>query len=430
LKLAVPPARLRASTTLFSNQVSPLDDSLLDATRSAFVTVEGLPGRVGVYNKSQLMAVRFLPAACLGAVRPNHGLDPEALVENLRQHLSALRRHKLPLRALSGGESFRWVHGDADGLPGLVVDDYGAMVVVQSGAHAGELLLPHVVRALEPLCGNRPLFERSSGQSRAMAGLPERTRALRGVVPDEVEASFAGLRLRFAPARAQKTGLFLDQSFNLALFGRLLRMANLPNEGEAPNEGAAPPWESLLDVCCYAGAWAATAAAAGLTRFTLIDQDAVALARAAENVVRNGSGAPPTVETLHGDMFERLSVLAREGRSFDVVVADPPAFAKTKKHVPEARRAYARLLKLSAKLVRPGGLLVACSCSRNMPEEEFVELAGGQLGAGPDGEGFDLVLRGSQAPDHTVPAGDALSLYLKCHFYRRRESRAGSGSAP
>lgn len=405
VKLTVPVARLRGSATIFSNQVVPLDDGLLDAGRCAFVHVDGLPGRVGVYSKTQLMAVRLLPA----------GLDPSDFAGSLRTHLEDLRRLKLRLRSVSGSGAFRWVHGDADGLPGIVVDDYGDLVVIQSSAHAGDTLLPLVVEALLPLVEGRPVFERSSGQTRAAAGLPERTRTLQGTVPAEVEASFAGLRLRFAPLKAQKTGLFLDQGHNLGLFDALVRSL-------APSNG------SLLDVCCYAGAWSAAGARAGLSSFLLVDQDATALARAKENVLRNRSAnsllaarndvdAAASVDTRHGDMFEILSLLGREGRSFDVVVADPPAFAKSKKHVPEARRAYARMVKLAARLVSPGGLLVVCSCSRNLEESEFLEIVGTQLSQ--TSEAWTLVLRGSQAPDHTVPAGENLSHYLKCAFFAK-----------
>ncbi|MCA2962266.1 MAG: methyltransferase, partial [Silvanigrellales bacterium] len=231
-----------------------------------------------------------------------------------------------------------------------------------------------------------------------------------GNVPAEVEASFAGLCLRFAPLKAQKTGLFLDQAHNLALFDGLVRTL-VPANG------------TLLDICCYAGAWSAAGARAGLASFTLVDQDATALARAAENVVRNQAtarhapGETCQVETRHGDMFELLSLLGKEGKSFDVVVADPPAFAKAKKHVPEARRAYARMVKLASRLVRPGGLLVVCSCSRNLEESEFLDIVGTQLASTP--EGWTLVLRGAQAPDHTVPAGETLAHYLKCAFYAK-----------
>lgn len=394
VKLTLPVAKLRGSATLFSNQVVPLDDALLDAGRTAFVQVEGLPGRVGVYAKTQLMAVRLLPA----------GFDAANLADSVRAHLSELRIKKTRLKVFTNSEAFRWVHGDADGLPGIVVDDYGALVVLQSSAHAGDTLLPVVTEALLPLVEGRPVFERSSGQTRQAAGLPERTRPLQGSVPTEVEAVCAGLRLKFAPLKAQKTGLFLDQSHNLMLFQSLAR-AVLPAKG------------SLLDVCCYAGAWSAAGASAGLASFTLVDQDASALARAKQNVLQNAESPleEACVDCRHGDMFELLSVLGKEGKLFDVVVADPPAFAKSKKHVPEARRAYARMVRLAARLVRPGGMLVVCSCSRNLEETEFLELVGAQLQSSP--ETWSLALRGAQAPDHTVPAGENLAQYLKCAFY-------------
>jgi len=415
LSLLVPASRVRGQATLFSNQVSHLEDAVLDASRCAFVRVDSLAGSLGVYCKNELRAVRLLPTAfTTGTENPTR----ETLVAALAAHLDkthARKRHLVPAGAL------RWVHGEADGLPGLVIDHYGSLVVVQSSAAAGEFLLPFVVEALTRTAhaASTPVLERSSGQTRALAGLPERTRVLQGDVPEKVLAAFGDLALEFTPRRAQKTGLFLDQRTNLSLFATLLGSTR---------------YESLLDICCYAGAWSAQAAHAGLTRFTLVDQDKEALARAEQNVRHNAraatavesappSDAPLSIEPRHGDLFEALSVLAREGKTFDVVVGDPPAFAKSKKHIPEARRAYARLAKLAAKLVRPGGLYIACSCSRNMEEAEFLATVEAQLVADPTAR-WDLVLRGSQAADHTVPAGDTLSAYLKCVFYRRREEGA------
>lgn len=419
LSLLVPASRVRGQATLFSNQVSHLEDAVLDASRCAFVRVESFAGSLGVYCKNELRAVRLLPT---GFTSGTENPTRESLVAALTAHLDKTHARK---RQLVPAGALRWIHGEADGLPGLVIDHYGSLVVVQSSAAAGEFLLPFVVEALaRTQCGETtPVLERSSGQTRALAGLPERTRVLQGNVPEKVLAEFGDLGLEFTPRRAQKTGLFLDQRTNLALFATLLGAAR---------------YESLLDVCCYAGAWSAQASRAGLTRFTLVDQDKEALARAEQNVRHNARAAtsattssaavPPSdallsIEPRHGDLFEALSVLAREGKTFDVVVGDPPAFAKSKKHIPEARRAYARLAKLAAKLVRPGGLYIACSCSRNMEEAEFLATVEAQLTADSSAQ-WDLVLRGSQAADHTVPAGDTLSAYLKCAFYRRREEGA------
>jgi 23S rRNA (cytosine1962-C5)-methyltransferase len=178
----------------------------------------------------------------------------------------------------------------------------------------------------------------------------------------------------------------------------------------------------MLDLCSYAGAWSCAAAQAGVVDFTAVDQDKDALELCEQNIKNNvtGSASSPNIQLLHGDLFEILSKLNREEKSFDVVVADPPAFTKSSKHVPEARRAYQRLAKLSSRLVSPNGLLVACSCSRHIGEEDFYEIVSSALIA----DDWVYLGRGRQSPDHTVLATDKHSLYLKALFFVRRSSLA------
>jgi 23S rRNA (cytosine1962-C5)-methyltransferase len=390
---------------LYSNQIRHVTSEQLGEERCAFVRVEkgGIPG---IYAKEQLSAVRFLPKEWAPFFQDKF-ISESQLVALISDTLHALRQRKT-IMVTDPDEALRWVHGDADGLPGIVVDDYGPVVVIQSGSTAGDFLFPLVVSALSAIT-TQPLFERSSGQVRAIEKLPERTRWLRtpptGEALEQVQTFLAGTTLHFRPLRCQKTGLFLDQRENLLLLKKFL------SKGTAKN---------MLDLCSYAGAWSCAAAQCGVREFTAVDQDKDALQLCEMNIGKNtkSENPSPSIELLHGDLFELLSKLNREKKSYDVVVADPPAFTKSAKHVPEARRAYQRLAKMSSRLVASGGLLVACSCSRHIGEEEFYEIVSGAL----DHDDWIYLGRGRQSPDHTVLATDKHSLYLKALFFARRSA--------
>ena len=304
--------------------------------------------------------------------------------------------------------TFRISHGDVDGACGIVIDEYDAVCVVQSHSPTADFILKIIESSLSEIF-NKRVFERSTGQTRRMAGLSERTRWVTIPAPQtgfETSTRFAGLTLSFALNKAQKTGLFLDQRENLLGIRKYIaRVA------------------SVLDICCYAGAWSATAAAMGANLFTCIDQDAAALDCAKSNIEKNfQSRTPgitetqaelvPTIHSVHGDLFESLGVLKKQNQTFDLVVADPPAFAKTQKQSFEARKAYMRLAKLSASVTSQSGVLVLCSCTRYVSEEEFLRCVFSQL---PD---WVLIFRGQQSPDHTVTAQGGE--YLKCFAFQRK----------
>jgi 23S rRNA (cytosine1962-C5)-methyltransferase len=406
LALSVSRQDLRGIPWIFSNQVRHLDDADLNEVRAALVRIAEL-GRVGIYSKASLISVRLLPESFAKDVQGRTEITEENLTEICAKHLIKMRQQKESVFPFVPSEAFRWLHGDADGTPGIVADDYGDFVTLQSSSSAGEFLLPFIIDALLGL-DNRPLLERSSGQTRKMEGLPERTRWIRSKV-DEVCANVARLKLRFEPLRAQKTGLFLDQRNNLEFLSQycLQRKTKI---------------SSMLDICSYAGAWSSAGALGGISHFTLIDADSQALKQASINIKENSgaTGIQPsgvTIEPRHGDLFEEISKLRNENRTFDIVVADPPAFAKTKKHLHEATLAYSRLAKNAARLVSEDGLLVLCSCSKHMDAETFWTTATRALGAS-----WILIHRGGQSPDHTISTTPASSEYLKCLFFQKRNS--------
>jgi 23S rRNA (cytosine1962-C5)-methyltransferase len=404
LKLSVDAQQLRGLPWIFSNQVHHLEDPALSPERTALVHIPLLDG-FGIYTKTDLIAVRLLPRFLTEVLKNKSAVEEAVFAQALAQHISLLRTAKTRIFPFARNQCFRVAHGDADSLPGIVIDDYGTFSTIQSSCAAGDFLLPSVVSALAQM-NEQPLLERSSGQARAMAGLPERTRWIRGKI-DKANVSFAGLKLQFDPLRAQKTGLFLDQRKNLEFLSEFLSHENVKAS-------------SFLDICSYAGAWSSAGATAGLSSFTLIDADAQALAMARENIIQNSPdaqalGKVPTIETRHGDLFEELSKLKSQSRTWDVVVADPPAFAKSKKHLPEATKAYARLIKLAARATAPNGVLILCSCSKNMEAHLFWELCLKNLGSE-----WILLRRGEQSPDHTIGTTQASSEYLKCYFFQKR----------
>lgn len=400
LFLSVSRQELKGIPWIFSNQVKHLDDSLLDDVRCAIVHIPEIDS-VGVYSKSSLISVRLLPRSFAASLISTEKLSRDNFAELVFQHIVAVRQQKSKIFPFAKTESFRWIHGDADGVPGIVADDYGEFVTLQSSSEAGELMLPFVIAALKKF-DSRPIFERSSGQTRIKSGLPERTRWIRGLV-EQPSVTYAGIKMTFDAIRAQKTGLFLDQRFNLEFLKTFC--------SHASNTAA-----SMLDICSYAGAWSAAASLGGVRKFTFIDADIQALNLAPINVSLNAPKDECFFETRHGDLFEELTKLKNESRTFDIVIADPPAFAKTKKHLPEATKAYSRLTKSAARLVKDGGLLAICSCSKNMDADTFWHTATRALD-----NSWILVHRGEQSSDHTIGTTQASTEYLKCLFFQKRD---------
>jgi 23S rRNA (cytosine1962-C5)-methyltransferase len=406
--------RIEHQQCLFSNQVAHVAPELMSSEGCSFSRCGVFrKGQLGVYTRTALQAFRPLHPSFIKVTSHAHFLEvAKKVLDDLWVEKQA--------RLASPSQSFRWTHGEADGFPGLVADVYGSLIVVQSSSQSGDFLLPFFVDAIKASRPSLALFERSSGQTRQMMKLPERTRVLVEPVPEEHTCEFVGSQFVFRPRNAQKTGLFLDQASNLVKVSRLIEHSqNTPT-----------PLRSVLDICSYMGAWSVFAARSGCDQFTLIDQDKNALFYAEQNIQKviaaqskSDTRQQLEIKLEHGDLFEKLSALKKDGAQFDVVVADPPAFAKSKANIPEATRAYQRLFRLASQRVRANGLLVLCSCSRNLTEESFTDLISTALAdSGP----WVVLESGHQSPDHTVLVGDTQSHYLKCVFLKRLAGSADS----
>ncbi len=245
----------------------------------------------------------------------------------------------------------RLVHAEADRLPGLVVDRYGDLAVVQANTAFADRLLPEITAALLAL-PLQAVITRNNSAARLHEGLPQDTEGVaEGAAAREAVVIEGGVVFPVDLLGGQKTGFFFDQRPNRD------RVAALA-------DGA-----RVLDVFCHTGAFGLRAAASGASAVTLVDSSAPALERAQLAAERNGLAA--RTATLRGDAFETMAELAAAGQRYDIVVCDPPAFAKSRKDAEAGLRAYHKMARLAAPLVAPGGFLLVASCSHHASVEAF-----------------------------------------------------------
>jgi 23S rRNA (cytosine1962-C5)-methyltransferase len=333
----------------------------------------------GYANPASLICVRLLDRAA-------GDIDSAAwFVERLER--CARRR----AQALPGRRSLRLVHGEGDGLPGLVIDRYDDVLVVQLGTLGMQVRKEALGAALLEVFAPRGVVLRSEGPARALEGLAEEVGPWLGDPPAEVDIEENGVRFRVGVLDGQKTGHFFDQADNRAWAG--VRCAGL----------------DVLDVYANSGGWGLAALRNGARSVLAVDRSAHCVDAISVNAGLNGVGEQ--VEVCREDGKQALVRLFTEGRRFGAVVLDPPAFAKARKAAGAALRGYHDINALGLSLLQPGGWLFSSSCSWHVQEERFVEAIA--AAARKVGREVRVVRRGEQAPDHPVLPAVPETRYLK-----------------
>ena len=353
------------------------------------VRVEDAEGRFlawGAYSSSSMIRVRawsFIESERIAPV----------FFEKRIQAAVALRA-RLPINS----SGLRLVHGEADGLPGLIVDRYGDTLCAQFGSAGVERWKQTLADALLNATGLKRLYERSDASVRGLEGLPAQTGWLRRPDGDDGHTDITitehDWRLTLDVAEGHKTGFYLDQRDNRAHFASWVRQLGL---------------QRVLNCYCYTGGFTVAALAGGAAHVTSVDSSAPAIARVQANVALNGFDAARSVG-LDADVNQFLRDCLKAGRRFDAIVLDPPKFAPTAAHAERAARAYKDINRLAFMLLDPGGLLLTFSCSGGIGPELFHKIvAGAAIDAGVDGA---ILQRLEGACDHPTtmlfPEGEYL----------------------
>ncbi len=334
----------------------------------------------GIWNPRSQIPVRLL-------TRADEPVDRAFLGRRLQQARAVRARVGLPNQATS---AYRLVNSEGDDLPGLVVDVFGEAAVVQvttlGMAARRELLFDLLAEVLSPAS----IFEVAATSYAEVEGFVAQSRVVRGKSAIAVACSEDGLSLEVEPLSGQKTGMFLDQRPSRMRVGQLARGAR------------------VLDVYSYAGGFALQAARGGAAEVVAVDSSARAVGRIEAHAAANQL----SVRAVEGDAFRFLETATP--RSFDLVVIDPPKFARARKDLEAARKGYERLNALALGACAPGAILVTCSCSQNVSATDFERIVAG--GAKQAGRQVRVLERGGPGADHPLPPGFEEGQYLKVLF--------------
>lgn len=320
---------------------------------------------------------------------PQETIDSEFFHRRLVDALAARR----PFFDLDRTEALRLVHGESDGLPGLILDRYGGTLVMQCLSSGIEYWRESLADILLELTGAERIYERSDVEVRKLEGLPERKGAIRGGLPPErILIHENDLKFEVDVYGGHKTGFYLDQRLNRAAVGSLSK------------------GRKILDCFAYTGGFTLSALAGGADSVLAVDASIEVLEQARRNLALN-SLPEDKVDWQVGDVFQVLRGLRDRGQSFDLIVLDPPKFAATASQAGRAARGYKDINLLAFKLLRPGGLLATFSCSGGVSAELFQKIvAGAALDAGVDAR---ILERLHQSPDHPVALNFPEGAYLK-----------------
>jgi len=378
--------RLRAGHLwVYSNEVDTGATPLSNFEPGQPVQIQahnGKPLGCGYVNPHSLICARLVSRD------PSQCLDRSLLVHRLNVALSLRQR-------LFDAPCYRLVYGEGDGLPGLVVDRFADVLVVQITTAGMERARDRIVEALDRVLKPRGILLRNDTPVRSMEGLDSYVEAL-GEVPESVDVPENGAVFQAPLGGGQKTGWFYDQRDNRARMTAYVRGCR------------------VLDLFSYVGAWGIEAALAGATEVHCVDASQTALDAVAANARRNGVAG--TVHTLRGDAFAVLKDLRERREQFDVVILDPPAFIKRRKDLDAGAEAYQRLNQMAMQVLSRDGTLISASCSFHLETQRLQRIL--LQSARHLDRALQILDRGRQSPDHPVHPAIPETEYLKALYCR------------
>jgi 23S rRNA (cytosine1962-C5)-methyltransferase len=337
-----------------------------------------------IYSSSSQIKLRLLGREALRS--------EEELLQLVRQRLTEALDYRA--RVVQDSNACRLVFSEADRLPGLIVDRYNDVFIVQvlTQAWADRQRKQTIIDALKEFAGAKNIVERADARIRELEQLPEMESGLIEGEKSSTVFTMNGIKFHYDALGGQKTGAFLDQRENYAAAAQYAR-------GEA------------LDVCTYQGGFALHLART-CAKVTAVDISREVLEVAEQNEKLNAAADRPEIEWIEGNAFDLMRDYASAGKQYDTIVLDPPAFAKSRKHLESAIRGYKELNLRAMKMLRPGGVLVTCSCSFAVSEEDFFDVLNE---AAQDAHRSVRVLeKRTQAKDHPILLGVPETYYLKC----------------
>ena len=338
----------------------------------------GRPFATALFNPNSRIAGRVL------GLEPGLQLDAAFLTQRIGR---ALKRRE----TLVTVPFYRLVHAEADGLPGLIVDRYGDVVVIQTNAAGMELAIPALIDALIATINPRVIVARNDSPARTLEGLPRENKLLKGTLDSPVEVIENGVRYLADLMGGQKTGWFFDQRDNHAYMAKLSK------------------GRTVLDLYTYAGGFALVCATNGAKQVTAVDRSEGSLALAAKAAAFNG--VAERVTFVRAEAFAEMERLAESNQRYGVVIADPPPFVRSHADLAAGAKGYRKMARLAAALVEPGGYLFAASCSHNIDAARFKdETERGVKAAGRTGR---IIHTAGAAPDHPIHPALPESAYLK-----------------
>lgn len=365
---------------VFANEVESVDPP--DAVDGICVVVDHSDrflGR-GYYNKHSLICARLLSR------------DPDDALDATLFHARLLQALTFRASMYAEGQAFRWVYGEADGLPGLVVDRYPGLLVIQVSTIGMDNLQPVWEPVLRELAGDRDMIFRNDIATRRHEGASEFVAFPHGRPQEPMFFKEAGIDVAGLPLTGQGTGYFLDQRENRLWTRRFAKNRN------------------VLDCFCYTGAWGLSLLASGAKSATLVDRSAAALDGAKALSKRLGVTESVTIESAEAVGW--LRQVAQSDKRFDMVIVDPPPFIPGRKDRRKGSRSYVHLYRSAFHAAAPGGIVVLSSRSYHLDQADFEALI--QEAAARDRRGVQILHRGGAGPDHPQPIAMPEARYLKC----------------